>query len=120
MSDLDLQHGQLKRIAKARHAYDGVRNKELFQHLVESEDPHNFSQLMKSNMNSLAKKETPSELIDGVNTTFLMNSTPVSNFVLIFLNGALQEEDESYTQLDNIVEFSIAPIEGDKIKFVYI
>jgi len=59
---------------------------------------------------------------DGTNTTFTLDSSPVTNSVQVFLNGLLQQEGsgEDYTLTGTTVEFTTAPESGDILLIHYI
>lgn len=118
----DFEHRPLERIGKATNPFHAVRNREFQDHLKESEDPHNFSQLLKNQLGSTAKRMIPLEEPDGNRTQFTLPIVPVANyrtgFFLVYLNGILQEPDDHYSASEEIVEFVVAPFEGDKIRVI--
>ena len=54
-------------------------------------------------------RETPSGTIDGVNDTFTLSVIPPS-FVIVILNGTIQDEGVSYTISGNTITFEAAYI----------
>jgi hypothetical protein len=66
--------------------------------------------------------ETPSGLIDGVNTSFLMSSAPApASTVQLFRNGLLQRLGADYTMTDATIAFSASsiPRTGDSLQVYY-
>lgn len=65
--------------------------------------------------------EVPSGLINGVNTTFTLASTPTAGTEMVFLNGLLQESGSGndYTISGNTITMLAAPLSGEKIRVSY-
>lgn len=69
--------------------------------------------------------EVPAGVIDGVNGTFTLSSTPVLGSQLVFLNGILQQEGnlgagtESYTISGATITHFLPPQPGDRLFVVY-
>ncbi len=53
--------------------------------------------------------ETPTGVIDGVNTTYTLSQTPTANSLLLFLNGQYQTEGSEYTLSGSTITFAVAP-----------
>ena len=72
-------------------------------------------------VDSFIDKEVPSGFIDGYNTIFTLDYTPILNSEHIYLNGILQDEGsvEDYTITGNTIEFIVAPSISMKIKCSY-
>lgn len=66
-------------------------------------------------------KETPQGIIDGRNTTFILQHTPVIGSDHVYLNGLLVEDGTTtdYNITDNIIEFSEPLLPGMKIYCTY-
>lgn len=67
----------------------------------------------------LVVRETPTGIIDGVNTTFLLMNTPVVGSEQVFLNGLLQEANVDYGIHDNVITFLMPPQVGDRVLVTY-
>lgn len=67
------------------------------------------------------KIESPSGIINGANTDFELSASPLSNTLLVFLNGLLQEEGsgKDYVLSGTTITFLYAPESGDIIITVY-
>lgn len=70
-------------------------------------------------------KETPSGVINGVNSTFVLAQTPVADSEFVFLNGALQKKGslgagtESYTISGATITHLLPPQIGDNLVVFY-
>lgn len=66
-------------------------------------------------------KEIPYGVIDGINQTFILNSTPIPNSEHLYLNGLLQEEgvNEDYVIVNDTIIFNDPPLIGMKIRCSY-
>ncbi len=69
--------------------------------------------------NNYIAKEVVSGSIDGINTAFNLVNTPVSNSEMVFLNGILQIPPTDYSITGSLINFAIAPFNGDKIVSTY-
>lgn len=65
--------------------------------------------------------ETPSGLIDGINTVFTLSTTPVAGSEHLYLNGLLQDSgmDYDYTITGTVIVFNIPPPIGSIILCSY-
>lgn len=63
--------------------------------------------------------ETPSGTVNGVNVTFTLALTPVTNTETISINGLIQYRTDDYTITDDTITFTTAPFTGDKIRVTY-
>ena len=66
-------------------------------------------------------KEIPYGVIEGINQTFILNSTPIPNSEHLYLNGLLQEEgvNEDYVIVNDTIIFNDPPLIGMKIRCSY-
>lgn len=65
-------------------------------------------------------QETPTGAINGSNTSFTLAFTPVSNAsVLVFLNGAEQDQTVDYTISSATITMTTAPAIGQTMKVFY-
>jgi len=66
-------------------------------------------------------REIPSGEINGINKTFFIENNPIENSEHVFINGLLQDsfQNNDYYIENNIIEFSVAPIENSKITCTY-
>jgi hypothetical protein len=64
-------------------------------------------------------KEIPSGEMDGINTIFSLNHTPIPGSEHIYLNGLLQDEGDDYNVTYNEIEFIQPPLNGMKIRCSY-
>ena len=66
-------------------------------------------------------KEIPQGVVNGINTTFLLQHTPVNGSDHVYLNGLLVEDgaNTDYKISDNIIEFSEPLLPGMKIHCTY-
>ena len=64
-------------------------------------------------------KEQPGGNLDGINTTFVLNHTPVEESEHIYLNGILQENGGDYTIDGSIITFTEAPLSTMKLRCTY-
>lgn len=70
----------------------------------------------KSNM---VNKETPSGLVDGVNSTFVLANQILLDSEHVYLNGLLQDVGDDYTINGNVITFIYPPYPGSKIRCSY-
>lgn len=63
--------------------------------------------------------ETPTGTIDGSNTTFTLNYTPINGSIKVFRGGARQTVTEDYTISGTTITFLIAPQVGEIIRVDY-
>jgi hypothetical protein len=63
-------------------------------------------------------KEIPEGYVDGTNTIFILNFTPIENSEHVYLNGLLQDYDD-YQISGNTITFLDSPFQGSKIKCSY-
>lgn len=69
---------------------------------------------------SYADAETPAGTINGLNTSFTLANTPVSDSsVFVFLNGQRQTKNEDYTISGSIITFITAPLTGSILRVDY-
>ncbi len=64
-------------------------------------------------------KEQPSGSINGTNTTFTLNYTPVEESEHVYLNGILQESGGDYNISSSIITFIDAPLPSMKLRCTY-
>lgn len=78
-------------------------------------------QFFTRNISEEVYKEEPSGEINGVNTIFVLNSSPILGTEYIFLNGLLQRRgaSEDYTTIDNIIYFNFPPRIGSSLACTY-
>lgn len=66
-------------------------------------------------------QETPTGTVDGVNTDFVLSSTPANNNVVkVFLNGLRQRLTDDYTISGDTITFGSAPTTGEIVYVDYI
>ena len=67
-------------------------------------------------------RETPSGLVNGSNTTYVLANTPVSGTEEVYLNGIQQEPGagNDYTIATSTITFLSAPASGDKVRVSYL
>lgn len=64
--------------------------------------------------------ETPTGLINGSNDTFSLLDSPITNGLMLFRNGVLQQGDNNdYTLTGNTVVFNAIPQSGDVLLATY-
>lgn len=70
----------------------------------------------------LVTRETPTGVINGVNVTFTLASTPKAGTEHVYYNGLLQDEGASndYTISGATITFTFAPTVPDKIRVSYV
>jgi hypothetical protein len=70
---------------------------------------------------SFVTRETPTGTINGVNATFTLTATPLSNTEEIYLNGLLQEPGagNDYTISTNTITMLNIPATGDRLRVNY-
>lgn len=66
-------------------------------------------------------RETPTGLVNGSNTSYVLANTPVAGSEHIYLNGLLQEPGagNDYTIATTTITYLTAPVSGDKIRVSY-
>src|ERR1044072_1467127 len=66
-------------------------------------------------------RETPSGLVNGSNTSFILANTPASGMEEVYLNGILQEPGagNDYTISTNTITYLTAPVSGDRLRVSY-
>lgn len=76
---------------------------------------------LKLDVSIFVKRETPSGLVNGANTTYTLANTPVAGSEEVFLNGLLQEPGagNDYTISGSTITYLAAPVSGDKIRVNY-
>ena len=67
-------------------------------------------------------RESPTGVIDGSNTVFVLAAEPNMNKESVFLNGLLQEPGigNDYTISGDTITFAVAPVAGDRIRVSYV
>jgi hypothetical protein len=67
-------------------------------------------------------RETPTGVVNGTNTSFVLANTPVAGSEQVFLNGILQEPGagNDYTISVATITYLTAPVTGDKVRVNYI
>lgn len=63
--------------------------------------------------------ETPSGAFDGVNTTFALAHTPVTDSLLLFYNGVFMTIEDDYTLTGPTLTTLFIPHNGDKLRAYY-
>lgn len=78
------------------------------------------STVMKST--NYVVRETPSGLVNGSNTTYVLANAPVSGTEEVYLNGIQQDPGagNDYTIASSTITFLSAPVSGDKIRVSYL
>lgn len=78
------------------------------------------STVMKTN--NYVVRETPSGLVNGSNTTYVLANTPISGTEEVYLNGIQQEPGagNDYTISSSTITFLSAPASGDKVRVSYL
>lgn len=73
-------------------------------------------------VNGYVVRETPTGLVNGSNTAFVLASTPVSGSEHVYLNGILQDvgAGNDYTISGATITFAEAPTTGDKVRASYL
>jgi hypothetical protein len=72
-----------------------------------------FSWVTQSSANLSFVQESPSGVVDGLNTAFTLSQTPASNAsLMLFLAGFLLTQGTTYTISGTSVTFAVAPISG--------
>ena len=65
-------------------------------------------------------QEIPSGAVDGINTSFTLSNTPISNAsVSFYLNGLILIQGTDYTIAGAIITMTVAPAIGQKLYAVY-
>lgn len=64
---------------------------------------------------TFVSNETPSGAINGVNTDFVIVSTPTAGTLKVYLNGARQSDTTDYTFAVTTITFLTAPLQGSVI-----
>lgn len=64
-------------------------------------------------------EESPSGVIDGVNTTFTLTSTPDSGTLFVYLNGLKLISGVDFSLTGNTLELGAPPQSGDILTSVY-
>ncbi len=66
-------------------------------------------------------KESPTGVINGINTIFNLSHIPIPNSDHLYLNGLLQDSGvtEDYTISGDVITFNEAPLVGMKIRCSY-
>ncbi len=59
--------------------------------------------------------ETPTGIINGVNTTFTLSQTPLAGSLKVYRGGARQKVTEDYTLSATTITFILAPQVGEII-----
>lgn len=73
-----------------------------------------------SGSNSFIPNEVPSGLVNGTNTVFTLAYTPITNSLLLTLDGVLQKGGgNDYTLVDNTITFVDAPETGSNLLAFY-
>lgn len=67
-------------------------------------------------------RETPTGLVNGSNTSFVLANTPVTGTEEVYLNGIQQDAGagNDYTISAGTITFASAPVTGDKIRVTYL
>ena len=68
---------------------------------------------------STTVKETPSGLINSVNVTYTISTTPISASVQLFYNGQLQLDTQDYTLSGTTITFVSPPETGSNLVIYY-
>ena len=77
-----------------------------------------ISDWVEVNFTKQIDKEVPFGLVNGSNTIFILNFTPIENSEHVYLNGLLQDYDD-YQISGNTLNFISPPFNGSKIKCSY-
>ncbi len=64
-------------------------------------------------------QEIPQGNINGSNTTFTIQKTPINNSEYLYLNGVLLEKGGDYTISGTTITLLVIPQTGDKLKISY-
>lgn len=67
-----------------------------------------------------AAQETPSGLINSLNTTYTLTHVPSANTLNLFLDGALQINGVDYTLAGATITFTVAPTTGQIMAASYL
>lgn len=70
--------------------------------------------------NNIIRGETPTGPVDGVNTQFILASSPVIGTVEVWVNGVYQAAGEDFTILDKVIVLDVPPETGDSVLASYI
>jgi len=70
---------------------------------------------------AFSDKESPQGEIDGINSIFILQNTPVEGSEHIYLNGVLQESgiENDYVISDSNITFNFSPDKGSKLRCTY-
>lgn len=68
---------------------------------------------------SFVDKEIPTGTIDGINTIFTLTDIPIEGTEYVYLNGLLQQVNNDYTIVDDIITMAIAPLISDILQVSY-
>lgn len=70
---------------------------------------------------SIFEQETPTGLVNGSNTVYLIPSVPHSNkAVMVFINGLMQRQGIEYTISGSTITMTQAPLTGQDIFIFYV
>ena len=72
-------------------------------------------------VSNYVNREQPSGSINGTNTVFVVQYTPLEGTESVFLNGILQEpgSGNDYAISNDTITFADAPVSGDRIRVTY-
>jgi hypothetical protein len=123
-------------ISRSRKAYSYFRPRPIYRAIATEEQMNNVNDAMKkveelnktvnsinASTDSIVWNEIPTGIVNGVNSTFILNHSPeLGGKMLIFINGVLQERHDSgvdYNISGRTIMFSSPPRIGSKILVTY-
>ena len=125
---------RMRDVSRSRKAYSYYRPRPRFILMTNEDEMITINETVNtvSNLNSIVAKlvkddinivwnEIPLGSIDGVNTIFTLEFTPVSDRLLVFVNGVLQERETNadFSLNDKTITFSYPPPIDSKVLVTY-
>jgi hypothetical protein len=125
---------RMRDISRTRKSYSYYRPRPRFILLTDEEEMMTINETVNtvSNLNNIVSKlvkddinivwnEIPIGSIDGINTVFTLEFTPISDRLLVFVNGVLQERKTNADFLlnDKTITFSYPPPIDSKVLVTY-
>jgi hypothetical protein len=125
---------RMRDISRTRKSYSYYRPRPRFILLTDEEEMMTINETVNtvSNLNNIVSKlvkddinivwnEIPIGSIDGINTVFTLEFTPISDRLLVFVNGVLQERETNADFLlnDKTITFSYPPPIDSKVLVTY-
>jgi hypothetical protein len=101
----------------------GVEGGQIYYRLKDVEWVGDITDWIELDLNKVffIDKETPTGVIDGINSIFYLSHEPIPNSDHLYLNGLLQDSgvSEDYIISGNTITFNESPLLGMKIRCSY-